>query len=77
MVSPNIKPGILCTHPYYEQFDKADAFIKTADGQETYVDRWWGRAGVISGLHQPQGSRHLEGHDRQQSVLLRHFVHLE
>lgn len=45
MVSPNIKPGILCTHPYYDEFKNGDAFIKTQDGSDTYVDRWWGGPG--------------------------------
>lgn len=44
-VIPNTKPGILEKHPYRQKFEENDAFIKTPDGSEPYVGRWWGGAG--------------------------------
>lgn len=44
-VSPNIKPGILLTHPYYQEFKEGEAFIKNADSEDVYVDKWWGGEG--------------------------------
>lgn len=44
-VIPNMKPGILPHHPYIEEFEKNDAFVKTPDGKEDYVGLWWGGYG--------------------------------
>jgi alpha-glucosidase len=44
-VIPNMKPGILKNHPYMELFKKNDVFVKTPDGNEDYIGRWWGGYG--------------------------------
>lgn len=44
-VIPNLKPGILKNHPYIDEFEKNDAFIKTPDGSNDYIGRWWGGYG--------------------------------
>src|SRR5699024_5984535 len=44
-VIPNLKPGILPNHPYMNEFIKNDCFIKTPDGKDDYVGRWWGGEG--------------------------------
>jgi alpha-glucosidase len=41
-VIPNIKPGMLVTHPMYAKFDKEKAYIRTHDDQCSYTDRFWG-----------------------------------
>lgn len=44
-VIPNMKPGILQNHPYMEVFKKNDVFVKTPDGGDDYIGRWWGGDG--------------------------------
>lgn len=44
-VSPNIKPGMLLTHPLYEEFVRCNAFVKDPDNKGVYVDQWWGGDG--------------------------------
>lgn len=54
-VIPNMKPGILANHPYRDLFEKNDAFVKTPDGKEDYVGRWWGGAGRFVDFTGPAG----------------------
>ncbi|MCH5464017.1 glycoside hydrolase family 31 protein [Levilactobacillus tujiorum] len=44
LLAPNIKPGMLVTHPLAKDFADADAYIKTPDGQDDQVDQYWGGA---------------------------------
>ena len=54
-VVPNIKPGILKTHPYYNDFVKSNAFLKTSDGKHVYHDIWWGGTGAFFDFTSPKG----------------------
>lgn len=44
LLAPNIKPGMLVTHPLAKDFADANAYIKTPDGQDDQVDQYWGGA---------------------------------
>ncbi|MDR2392234.1 MAG: DUF4968 domain-containing protein, partial [Planctomycetota bacterium] len=56
-VSPNIKPGMLLTHPDYAEVDKAGGFIRDPHDLESYVDRWWGGKGSFFDFTNPAGRR--------------------
>ncbi len=57
-VSPNVKPGMLLTHPDYAAFDKQGAYVRNADGKTSYVDQWWGGRGSFVDFTNP-GARRL------------------
>ena len=42
---PNIKPGILLSHPLMKEFEKEDVFVKTANTETYYEGPWWGGLG--------------------------------
>ncbi len=52
-VTANVKPGLLIENPHYELFDEARAFVRTADGSASYVDRWWGGPGSFVDFTNP------------------------
>lgn len=54
-VIPNLKPGILPRHPYYQHFKQNHAFIKTPDGKEDYRGYWWGGRGEFVDFTSPDG----------------------
>lgn len=56
-VVPNLKPGILEKHPYRHLFERASAFIRTSDGTQDYVGRWWGGPGRFVDFTNPEGRR--------------------
>lgn len=44
-VSPNVKPGMLLTHPMLEEMKKKDMFVKASDSDKPGVGTWWGGKG--------------------------------
>ena len=54
-VSPNVKPGILTTHPNYKDFNNNDSFVKDPQTNEPYVDQWWGGPGSFIDFTNPKG----------------------
>lgn len=42
LLAPNIKPGMLLTHPFMKDFEAGNAFVKTPDKQGYEVDQYWG-----------------------------------
>lgn len=44
LLAPNVKPGMLVTHPLAKDFADADAYIKTPDGKADQEDQYWGGA---------------------------------
>lgn len=42
LLAPNIKPGMLTTHPLAAKFQQKGAYVKTPDGQKAQTDQFWG-----------------------------------
>lgn len=58
---PNIKPGILLCHPWFDEFNSKDVFVKDSKNPDTYaVGRLVGRPRSILGLHKAVCPRGLE-----------------
>jgi alpha-glucosidase len=41
-ITPNVKPGILTSHPHYEEYKNAGAFIADDTGRYPITERYWG-----------------------------------
>ena len=54
-LAPNIKPGMLLTHPHYRQFDEAGAYIKDEAGEKPVTDRYWGGQASFVDFTNPKG----------------------
>ncbi len=54
-VSPNIKPGILTTHPHYDAFANEGGFVRDPKADAPYIDRWWGGPGSFVDFTNPKG----------------------
>lgn len=52
-VSPNVKPGILLTHPNLGAMEEADIFVKDSAGEKPGVGTWWGGKGVFVDYTKP------------------------
>lgn len=39
---PNVKPGILTTHPLFQEFEEKGAFIRDETDQKPELERYWG-----------------------------------
>ena len=51
---PNIKPGILLCHPWFEEFKSQDVFVKDSKNPEQYaVGSWWGGPGAFWDFTKP------------------------
>lgn len=50
----NLKPGVLNYHPYMKEYKDGDAFVKTSDGKEDYIGRWWGGKGKFPDFTNPK-----------------------
>lgn len=47
VVSPNVKPGILQIHPYYEKFKSNNMFLYDPTYDKEYNGNWWGGYGAF------------------------------
>lgn len=52
---PNIKPGILLCHPWFEEFLSKDVFVKDSKNPDQYaVGSWWGGPGAFWDFTKPE-----------------------
>ena len=55
---PNVKPGILLCHPWFDEFNSKDVFVKDSKNPETYaVGSWWGGPGAFWDYTKPEARR--------------------
>jgi alpha-glucosidase len=52
-VSPNVKPGILLSHPDLEKFQAHGIFVKDSEGKKDGIGTWWGGKGVFADFTNP------------------------
>ncbi len=58
---PNIKPGILLCHPWFEEFKSQDVFVKDSKNPEQYaVGSWWGGPGAFWDFTKPAARGGME-----------------
>ncbi|UJF33786.1 glycoside hydrolase family 31 protein [Paenibacillus hexagrammi] len=67
-LAPNIKPGMLLTHPHYQQFDEAGAYIQDDEGEKSVTDRYWGGQASFVDFTNPKG-RELWKHHLKSSFI--------
>ena len=52
---PNVKPGILLCHPWFDEFDKKKIFVKDSKNPDSYaVGSWWGGPGAFWDYTKPE-----------------------
>lgn len=52
-VSPNVKPGILLSHPGLEEMKERDIFVKDSQEDGPGIGTWWGGKGVFVDFTKP------------------------
>ena len=52
---PNVKPGILLCHPWFDEFNGKGVFVKDSKNPDTYaVGSWWGGPGAFWDYTKPE-----------------------
>lgn len=54
LVSPNVKPGVLASHPEYRTWEELGIFIQDSQGKGTQPARWWGGEGAYFDFTNPK-----------------------
>ena len=55
---PNVKPGILLCHPWFDEFNERDIFVKDSKDPSRYaVGSWWGGPGAFWDFTKPEARR--------------------
>lgn len=47
-VLPNVKPGLLLTHPLLKELEQENIFVKESKGENPCVGTWWGGKGFFA-----------------------------
>lgn len=53
-VTPNVKPGVLLSHPDVEEMREAGIFVRDGSGDEDAVGAWWGGPGHFVDFTDPR-----------------------
>ncbi len=65
-VSPNIKPGMLLSHPLYAEYSNNDAYIVSKETKKPVTSRYWGGDASFVDFTNPKGrdlwTRHMKAH---------------
>jgi alpha-glucosidase len=69
-LAPNIKPGMLLTHPHYKEFDEAGAYIKDDQGDKSETDRYWGGQASFVDFTNPKGRELWKKHLKESFINL-------
>lgn len=69
-LAPNIKPGMLTSHPLYEEFDTAGAYIKDEYDKKSQTDRYWGGQASFVDFTNPIGRELWKKHLKEAIVSL-------
>ena len=67
---PNIKPGMLTSHPLYKEFDDAGAYIKDEKEEKSELDRYWGGPASFVDFTNPKGRELWKKHLKEALVSL-------
>ena len=51
---PNVKPGILLMHPWFQEFVDKDVFVKDSERDGYAVGKWWGGDGAFWDYTKPE-----------------------
>lgn len=63
-IVPNVKPGMLVTHPLHAAFDRAGAYVRDGDGK-SLTDRYWGGMASFVDFTNPEGRRLWKQHMKE------------
>lgn len=62
LVSPNVKPAMLLSHPLYEEFRRENAFLMNEDGTAPHEEMFWGGQASLVDFTSPAGRRLWKAH---------------
>lgn len=54
---PNVKPGILLCHPWFDEFKAKDVFVKDSKVDDLGIGMWWGGEGAFWDFTKPEARR--------------------
>ena len=52
---PNVKPGVLLMHPWFQEFVDKGVFVRASDSDGYGVGKWWGGDGAFWDYTKPEG----------------------